>query len=78
MFQYIHSQSDNGVSTMITKAIRFQFSKDVSKNQKSLFNSKSFCIVSIIKMVANQGIYFFETHAGSVHSLGTNQESYLN
>ena len=34
-------------------------------------------IESISKMAAQQGVYFLKSHDHSGHSIGTNQESYL-
>ena len=62
---------------MITRSSRLHLSKDVPKNQKDLFSSKYLHVAPITKMVANRGVYFLESHAGSGPSLGTNQESYL-
>ena len=39
VFQDLHSQKENRVSTMTTKAIRHHLSKDVSNNEKDMFSS---------------------------------------
>ena len=62
---------------MITKDIIRHLTKDVSNNDKDIFISKSIHIASITKMAAHQGVELFESHYRSGHSLGTNQESYL-
>ena len=63
--------------TIITRAIRHHLYKYLRKNEKSVFSSKSLCIVSITKIAARRGVDFFKIHARSGHSIGTNQESYL-
>ena len=55
VFQDLHSQKENRVSTMTTKAIRHHLSKDVSNHKKDAFSSKYLCISSITKMEAHQG-----------------------
>ena len=37
VFQYLHSQRDNGVSTKITRSIRLHLSKDKPKNEKDAY-----------------------------------------
>ena len=59
---------------MITKAIKSHLSKDVPKNKKDLFSSKSLRISSIAPMDSHRGVHFFEIHSQSVHSLSTDQE----
>ena len=77
LFQDINSQRDNGFSTMTTRAIRRHLSKDAHKNEKDEFSSKYLRIAHITEMVAHRGVDFFERHTRSGHSLGTNQERYL-
>ena len=62
---------------MITRAIRHHLSKDTAKNEKDEFSSKSIHIAPITNMVDHRGVYFFDIHAKSGHSIGTNQERYL-
>ena len=62
---------------MTTKSIRRPLPKDITNNEKGVFGPKYLCIASITKMADHRGVYFFESHASSDHSLGTNQERYL-
>ena len=39
LFQDLHSQKDNGVLKMITRAIIFPLSKYIPKNEKDVFSS---------------------------------------
>ena len=73
VFQDLQSQRYNGVSTIITIDIRHQLSKEVPKNEKYVFILESLHIASVTEMVAHRGVNFFESHACSCHSLGTNQ-----
>ena len=77
MFQDLHSQRENGVSKMITISIRCHLYKDVHNNEKDAFISKYLLIVSINKMASHRVVKFFESHDWSGHSLGNNQEKYL-
>ena len=77
LFQYLYSHRENGVYKMITRAIRHHLSKDTAKNEKDEFSSKSIHIAPITNMVDHRGVYFFDIHAKSGHSIGTNQERYL-
>ena len=77
VFQYLKSHRENGFSKKITRAIRLHLSKDVTKNEKYSFISKSLCIASITKMSVQQGVIFFDSHARSGNSIGTNKERYL-
>ena len=77
VFQDLHSHRYNGFFTIITRSIRRHTSKDVPKNEKGAFSSKYFCIASIAEMAAHRGVEFFKIHTCSDHSLGTNQERYL-
>ena len=77
LFQDLYSQRENVFYIMITRSIRHHLSKDVHKFEKGVFSSKSLCISSVTEMAAHWGVNFFEIHARSGHSLGTNQERYL-
>ena len=77
VFQDLQYQRDNGFSAMITRSIRRHISKDLHKNEKDAFSSKSLCIASITEMAARRGVKLFEIHALSGHSLFTNQERNL-
>ena len=59
------------------RATRLHLSKDAHKNEKDVLRSKSFHIASITEMADHRGVDFFDPHACSGHSLGTNQERYL-
>ena len=76
-FQDLHYKKVNGVSTIITKVIIHNPCKYASKNEKDLFSSKYLHIPSITKMAARQGVDFFDSNACYIHSIGNNQESYL-
>ena len=76
-FQDLHSQRDNGFSTMITRAIRFHLYKYLPKNEKDEFSLKYLRIASVTKMAAHRGVIFSGIHDTSGHSIGTNQERYL-
>ena len=73
LFSDLYSQRGNGVYTMITKSTRIHISKDLPKNKKDVFRSKYLHISYITKMASHQGVGFFEIHAHSGNSLGTNQ-----
>ena len=77
LLQDLHSQRENGFSTMITIAIIHHLPKYATKNENDAFRSKYFYIAYITKMTAHQGVELFESHYRSGHSLGTNQERYL-
>ena len=62
---------------MITRAIKIHPFKYVPKNENNASSSKSIRITFIIKMADHQGVYSFDIHYLSDHSLGTNQERYL-
>ena len=74
VFQGLQYNRENVVSTMISRAIRRHVSKYLPKTENDSFSSKYLRISSITKMAAHRGVNFFESHARSVHSLGTNQE----
>ena len=76
MFQDLHSQRDDGVPTMIIISIISQLSKEVLKNKKDVFSSKSLRIASVTKMAANQGVNFFESYVCSGHSLSTKKSTW--
>ena len=57
--------------------IRLHLSKDVPNNEHNTFRSKFLRIASITEMEAHRGVDFFESHDCSDHSIGTNQERYL-
>ena len=73
LFQDLHYQRDNGVSTMITKSIIISLSKGLPKNDKDVFTSKSLNIVSITKMASHGVVDLLDSHGFSGHGLGTNQ-----
>ena len=77
VFQDLTYQRDNGASKMITRPIRRHLPKAVPKNEKDAFILKYLHISPIIEMVAHWDVYFFHSHALSGHSIGTNQERYL-
>ena len=62
---------------MMTRSIRRQLSKYVPKNGKDMFSSKYLRIVFITNMAYHRGVDFSESHDRSVHSIGNNQERYL-
>ena len=62
---------------MITRPIRSHLPKAVPKNDKDAFILKYLHISPIIEMVAHWDVYFFDNHALSGHSIGTNHERYL-
>ena len=77
VLQDLRSQRDSVVSKLTTNAIIRHLSKDIHKNEKYVFSSKSLRIVSITKMASHQGVDFFESHTCSGQSLDTNQERLL-
>ena len=71
--RYLHTQRENEMSTMITKAIRRHFSKGVPKNETDAFSSKYVCIESIAKIESHQGVDLFKIPDCSGHNIGTNK-----
>lgn len=77
VFMDLHSMRDDKVSTNMTKLLRKHLPDEVPKDELKSFSAKSARIGAINELAIHRDIGYYESHARTGHSTGSNQDAYF-